>query len=257
VSQAAAAILVIAPGQVEQRQKPDHSPVTAADEAAQEIILSGLSRLLPGVPVVSEEAPRPRGTPVLSGPFVLVDPLDGTREFLAERSEFTVNVAIIVDGRPTAGVIAAPALGLIWRGVVGSGADRLVLAPGSPAHAARERAALHTRRCPSTAMVAAVSRSHLDPQTSAFIARRPDARILTCGSSLKFCRLAEGGADVYPRLAPTSEWDVAAGDALVTAAGGIVVAPSGDRLAYGRVDADFRIPAFIAWGDPKAALSVA
>ena len=252
VSRAAAAIQRIAP-QAAARMKADRSPVTDADEAAEAVILEALARLMPGVPVVSEEAAARATPPRLGARFILVDPLDGTREFLAGLDEFTVNLAIVADGVPAVGIIAAPAQGRIWRGMIGHGAERLDLAAGAAPAAARNVTPLHPRPRPEGGFVAAVSRSHLDPRTAAFVARLPQAEQMACGSSLKFCRLAEGSADVYPRLAPTREWDIAAGHAVLAASGGTVTAPDGAPLAYGRTDEDFRIPGFMAWADPAAA----
>ena len=252
VSSAAAAILAARAGSLDARTKADLSPVTAADHAAEAVILAGLARALPAVPVVSEEAggrPLPAGN---TGSFVLVDPLDGTRELLAGRDEFTVNVAVMTGGRPRIGIVAAPALGVLWRGIEGQGAERLRLSPGAPASAARERTAIRTRPAPPSGLVAAVSRSHLDAETQAFLARLPIAERLACGSALKFCQIAQGAADVYPRLSTTCEWDVAAGHALLAAAGGTVTTPTGTPLHYGRVADNFRIAAFVAWGDPAA-----
>jgi 3'(2'), 5'-bisphosphate nucleotidase len=252
VSAAGAAILAARTASLEVRAKADHSPVTAADHASEAVMLEGISRVLPGVSVVSEEAVMSSPPSDLSGSFVLVDPLDGTRELLAGRDEFTINVAIVNDGRPRLGIIAAPARGILWRGIVGAGAERLLLAAGAPASAARERSAIHTRPCPRSGLVAAVSRSHLDSQTTALLARLPTVQRLACGSAVKFCQLAEGAADVYPRLSTTCEWDVAAGHAILAAAGGMLVTPAGGALAYGRIEAGFRVPAFVAWGDPSA-----
>jgi 3'(2'), 5'-bisphosphate nucleotidase len=245
-ARASAAILAVAPAALNVRAKPDHSPITSADEISQGIILEGLFELMPGVPVVSEEN---RGHAVphdLAPRFVVVDPLDGTRELLAGRDEFTVNIALVSGGSPLMGVVAAPALGLLWRGIVGSGAEQLLLTADGASLIAREPKPIRSRTQPRTAPIAIVSRSHLDPETEAYLARLQIVEKIRCGSALKFCRLAEGSADVYPRLSPTSEWDVAAGHALLAAAGGTVTTPDGGRIRYGQ--ADFRIPAFIAWG---------
>jgi 3'(2'), 5'-bisphosphate nucleotidase len=252
VSAVAAAILAVRAGALDTRTKPDLSPVTAADHAAEAVILEGLARACPGVPVASEEACGQAPPARLADTFILVDPLDGTREFIAGRDEFTVNVALVRRGRPVLGVVAAPALGLVWRGGEGSPSERMRLAPGAPASAAQERAAIRCRALPREGLVAAVSRSHLDVRTRDLLARLPVADEIVCGSALKLCRVAEGAADIYPRLAPTCEWDVAAGHALVAAAGGMVAAPDGTPLPYGRIADNFRIPAFIAWGDPSA-----
>ncbi len=247
-SRAAAAILGVARADLAEREKSDRSPVTAADLASETVILEGLGRLLPDVPVVSEEtANRHPPTPPMAD-FLLVDPLDGTRELLAGRDEFTVNIALVHRGQPRMGVIAAPARGLVWRGIVGRGAERLALSPGAPPENAGEAIAIRTRPQPPRSLVALVSRSHLDQATENYLAQFKPAERISCGSSLKFCRLAEGAADLYPRLAPTSEWDVAAGHAVLVAAGGTVTDPNGEPLIYGR-SKDFRIPAFIARGD--------
>jgi 3'(2'), 5'-bisphosphate nucleotidase len=247
-SEAAAAILAIPRSALAVESKPDNSPVTAADRAADAIICEGLSRLLPGVPVVSEESTK-RSIPTHSGAcFVLVDPLDGTKEFLAKRNEFTINLGLIVDGRPAVGIVGVPALGLIFRGVAGGGAQRLKLVAGAPFELATEIDPISVRACPTDGLVATVSRSHLESATEAFLERYPIIDRLPCGSALKFCRIAEGQADIYPRLAPTSEWDVAGGHALLMAAGGDVTTPEGDAIVYGRANAHFRIPAFVAWG---------
>jgi len=240
VARAAAAILAIAPGALDTRLKADRSPVTAADEAADAVIAQGLARIIPGLPIVSEES---RAPDPLDAIFALVDPLDGTKEFVAGRGEYTVNLAIVADGKPIAGFIAAPALGLIYRGIAGRGAERLGLDP------AIAPVAIRCRRAPDDGLVAAVSRSHLDGATLTFLDRLGVTRRISCGSALKLCRIAEGAADVYPRLSPTSEWDIAAGHAIITAAGGLVTTPSGMPLRYGRAEQDFKVPGFVAWGD--------
>ena len=241
VARAAAAILAIAPAAMATRLKADRTPVTAADEAADRVIAQGLAGILPGLAIVSEESRERASAP--GDTFALVDPLDGTKEFVAGRGEYTVNLAIVTDGAPVAGFIAVPALGLVYRGVVGYGAERLGLDPASPP------VAIRCRRAPAN-LVAAVSRSHPDADSAAFLARLAVGERISCGSALKFCRVAEGVADVYPRLAPTSEWDTAAGHAIVTAAGGVVLTPTGAPLRYGRAEQDFKIPGFVAWGDP-------
>jgi len=234
------------------RSKADGSPVTDADEAVEAVILDGLAKLLPELPVVAEERVASQAPPPLGGTFVLVDPLDGTKEFIAGRDEYTVNLGIVSNSAPVAGIIAAPAQRRLWRGVVGFGAERLALAGGD--FGAVEN--IHTRAWPSAGAVALVSRSHRDPATQPLLSRLPVAATESCGSSLKFCRVAEGSADVYPRFGSTSEWDIAAGHALVVAAGGAVAAPDGRPLAYGRSETNFRVPGFIAWGDPSKVGSV-
>jgi 3'(2'), 5'-bisphosphate nucleotidase len=245
VAKAAAAITAMAADDISMRRKPDGSPVTAADEAAEAVVLDGLARLLPGVPVVAEEQAARTGAPPISSTFVLVDPLDGTKEFLAGRDEYTVNVALVSRGVPVLGIVAAPALGLLWRGA-GDKAERLRL----PDAAAQGAEPIHTRTWPQHGATALVSRSHSDSATDAFLARLPKTQRLACGSSLKFCRIAEGAADIYPRLGRVSEWDIAAGHAVVAAAGGKVTAPNGRPLTYGHAAEGFRVPGFVAWGDP-------
>jgi 3'(2'), 5'-bisphosphate nucleotidase len=233
--------------------KADGSPVTEADLAADRVIANGLRDLAPKIPVLSEERVN-AASPPYRGSFFLIDPLDGTKEFVAGRSEFTVNLALVTRGAPLLGIVGAPALGLIWRGLVGRGAERVRvedrrIGPAEP---------IRTRAMPGHGepWVAAVSRSHGDRASEAFIARRPHALREPLGSAVKFGRLAEGSVDLYPRLAPTSEWDVAAGHAVVTAAGGRVTDPDGGILRFGEGHAaGFIVPGFIAWGDPSAAES--
>jgi 3'(2'), 5'-bisphosphate nucleotidase len=227
------------------RTKADDSPVTAADEAAEATIRDGLARLAPDFPVVSEEEDERDRPAVTGGRLILVDPLDGTRDFIAGRDEYTINIGVLNDGEPVLGVIAAPALGLIWRGVVGVGAERMefdrdgTLAPPT---------AIRARKYVAERCTVMVSRSHLDARTTDYLAGLPHAKLLRSGSAVKFCRLAEGSADIYPRLAPTCDWDVAAGHAILKAAGGVVAAPDGNPIVYGT--AERRIPGFLAWGDP-------
>jgi 3'(2'), 5'-bisphosphate nucleotidase len=245
VARASAAILRVACGAA--RQKADGSPVTDADHASEAIILEGLERLLPGIPVVSEERLGSQQPPALGGSFILVDPLDGTREFIAGLDEYTVNVALIAGGGPIAGIVSAPARGQLWRGIVGRGAQRLRMT----GETCSRPEPIRTRPLPQDGAVALVSRSHQDAATAALLAKLPNVQREACGSSLKFCRLAEGTADIYPRLSPTCEWDIAGGHALVAAAAGLVTAPDESEIAYGRASDNFRVPGFIAWGDPS------
>ena len=246
VAHACAKISALSLAALEPRMKADHSPVTAADEASEALISQGVARVLPGVPVVSEESAGEHHNR-LDGSFLIVDPLDGTREFLAGRDEFTINLAIVTRGVPIAGIIAAPRRGRVWRGVIGEKAERLRLLEDG----ADQVQPIRTRAWPRERAVAAVSRSHFDPATDAFLASLGPIERTASGSAIKFCQVAEGAADVYARLATTCEWDVAAGQALVVAAGGVVKTPQGLSLEYGRVAEHFRVPAFIAWGDAK------
>lgn len=248
--QAGAAILRVNRKVMNVDGKADGSPVTEADIAADHVIGEGLARLFPGIPSLSEERLH-LATPPYVGTLFLIDPLDGTKEFVAGRQEFTVNIALIVDGAPLLGIVGAPALGLIWRGLVGRGAERVELAPDL---SVRRVTPIRTRQAPASGApwTAAVSRSHGDDRTEAFIASRPGAVRQEFGSALKFCRVAEGQADIYPRLAPTCEWDVAAGHAVVVAAGGKVTDTFGKALRFGGNREDFIVPEFIAWGDRAA-----
>jgi 3'(2'), 5'-bisphosphate nucleotidase len=244
VARACAKISALSQEELVPRMKVDHSPVTAADEASEALIVEGVGRLLPDIPVVSEESANQHHNR-LDGSFLVVDPLDGTREFLAGRDEFTVNLAIVTRRVPIGGIIAAPKRGLVWRGIVGEKAERLRLLKDG----ADQAQPIHTRVWPRERAVAAVSRSHFDMTTNTFLASLGPIERSPSGSAIKFCQIAEGAADVYPRLATTCEWDVAAGQALVVAAGGAVKTPQGLPLEYGRVAEHFRVPAFIAWGD--------
>jgi 3'(2'), 5'-bisphosphate nucleotidase len=250
VVRAGAAILAVNRLAMKIDGKVDGSPVTEADLAADRIIGEGLARLAPDIPALSEERVHLAKPPYV-GSFFLIDPLDGTKEFVAGRDEFTVNLALVTNGTPLLGIIGAPALGLIWRGLVGRGAERLTTAEGG------ERVAepIHTRPLPRRGepWIVAVSRSHGDSRSEAFIDARPGAIRAKLGSAVKFGRVAEGGADIYPRLAPTCEWDVAAGHAVVTAAGGKITDGQGADLKFGEGREGFIVPEFIAWGDPGAA----
>jgi 3'(2'), 5'-bisphosphate nucleotidase len=249
VVKAGEAILAVNRSAMKVHGKDDGSPVTEADLAADRVIAEGLAQIAPGVPVLSEERVQ-AAKPPFRGSFFLVDPLDGTKEFVAGRPEYTVNVALVTEGTPLLGIIGAPAFGWLWRGLVGRGAGRVRLSEkGLDAPEP-----IHTRRAPSRGepWIAAVSRSHGDATTEAFIDARPGAVRVKLGSAVKFGRLAEGAADIYPRLGPTSEWDVAAGCAVVTAAGGKVTDADGRALRFGERAHGFIVPAFIAWGDPSA-----
>jgi len=244
---AGSAILAVNRNAMRVEGKLDGSPVTEADLASDRIIGEGLAQLLPDVPVLSEERVQ-FASPPYRGSFILVDPLDGTKEFMAGRDEFTVNLALVTNGVPLLGIIGAPALGLLWRGLVGRGAERLRLDQAGRGTAEP----IHTRPAPRRGepWIAAVSRSHGDPRSEAFIDSRPGVIRQIIGSAVKFGRVAEGVADIYPRLSPTREWDVAAGHAVVTAAGGKVTAADGSPLRFGEGREGFIVAAFIAWGDP-------
>jgi 3'(2'), 5'-bisphosphate nucleotidase len=250
VIRAGEAILAVDRSAMKVDGKGDGSPVTEADLAADHVIVEGLARLAPRISLLSEERVH-LAKPPYKDSFFLIDPLDGTKEFVAGRDEFTVNVALVTHGAPLLGIVSAPALGLIWRGIVGRGAERLTLRDGMVA----EATSIKTRPCPprGAEWTVAVSRSHGDERTEAFIAGRGGAIRSVLGSAVKFGRVAEGQVDIYPRLSPTSEWDVAAGHAVVVAAGGKVTDSHGRPLHFGLGREDFLVPEFIAWGDPAAA----
>ncbi|MGY3617389.1 3'(2'),5'-bisphosphate nucleotidase CysQ [Bradyrhizobium sp. USDA 10063] len=249
VIRAGEAILAVDRSSMKVEGKSDGSPVTEADLAADRIIVEGLATLAPNVTSLSEERTR-LARPPYRGSFFLIDPLDGTKEFVAGRNEFTVNLALVTEGTPLLGIVGAPALGVIWRGIVGRGAERLIVRDGAPPVVEPIRTRPRPPR--EKPWTVAVSRSHGDARTEAFIAERGGAVRAELGSAVKFGRVAEGKVDIYPRLSPTSEWDVAAGHAVVAAAGGKITDSQGAALRFGLRD-DFIVPEFIAWGDPAAA----
>lgn len=220
------------------REKADGSPVTLADEAAEAVILPALRALTPEIPVVSEEEAAQGLAPTSVGArFWLVDPLDGTKEFLSGNGEFTVNIALIEDGRPVLGVVVAPALGETY-----AGADGEAFLTDS----AGERR-IQCRRPPAEGETVVGSRSHGDAAAmEAFLKGRRVAAFRAAGSSLKLCLIARGEADLYPRLGTTMEWDIAAGHAVLAAAGGGVATLDGAPFTYGKPD--FRNPHFVAFG---------
>jgi len=218
--------------------KSDSSPVTAADAAAEKVILDALRSLTPSIPIVAEEAVAGGDIPeVGDGMFWLVDPLDGTREFISRNGEFTVNVALIDERRPVVGVVLAPALETLWWGALGHGAAR---------RDASATTAIEARLIPQDQAVAVASRSHRDAETDRWLAEMAISETVAFGSSLKFCAVAEARADYYPRFGTTMEWDTAAGHAVLLAAGGRVLTVDGDPLTYAKPD--FRNPGFIAYG---------
>jgi 3'(2'),5'-bisphosphate nucleotidase len=225
--------------------KEDSSPVTAADHAAEAIILEHLARVAPGIPVVAEESVAAGRIPRVGREFILVDPLDGTKEFIARRGDFTVNIALIRDGAPVLGVVFAPANSQLFVGnVEGGSAFRSAQKP-DPAHSAPLEA-IRVRTPPARGLTAVASRSHNNRDTDNYLARNNVIDRVSVGSSLKFCLVAAGEADVYPRLGPTMEWDTAAGHAVLAAAGGKVSTLEGTPLQYGKPQ--FRNPSFIASG---------
>ncbi|MGD9806477.1 MAG: 3'(2'),5'-bisphosphate nucleotidase CysQ [Hyphomicrobiaceae bacterium] len=229
--------------------KADESPVTAADREAEAILLTALAEIAPDIPVIAEEAVSDGRVPAIGRTFFLVDPLDGTREFINKRGEFTVNVALIEDGQPVLGIVYAPAVGELYATLEPGVASFARLTPGSSERRASDCAFQPIQvRVPGLGLTAVASRSHKSPETEAFLERYTIAERRDSGSSLKFCTVARGEADIYPRLAPTMEWDIAAGHAVLVAAGGAVTTPDGGPLRYGKTDSGFRNGYFVAWG---------
>ena len=223
--------------------KQDASPVTAADHGAEAIILEHLARVAPGVPVIAEEEVAAGRIPKVAAEFFLVDPLDGTKEFIAKRGDFTVNIALIRDGLPVLGVVFAPANKKLFAGDVAAGQAFGSAQKPDISHRA-ERTAIQVRQPPTRGLTAVASRSHSNKETEAYLARANVVDTVSVGSSLKFCLVAAGEADLYPRLGPTMEWDTAAGHAVLAAAGGKVLTLEGMPLRYGKPE--FRNPSFIA-----------
>jgi 3'(2'), 5'-bisphosphate nucleotidase len=225
--------------------KADASPVTAADHAAEAIILRHLAAVAPGIPVIAEESVTAGHIPQTAGEFFLVDPLDGTKEFIHRRGDFTVNIALIRDRAPALGVVYAPATSRLFSGNVGSGKAEQ---SDQDAYAATraERKVISVRAVPAAGITAVASRSHRSPETDSYLSQYTVANLTSVGSSLKFCLVAAGEADLYPRLGPTMEWDTAAGHAVLVAAGGTVIADDASPLRYGKPE--FRNSSFIASG---------
>lgn len=247
--QAGAAIMPYYRADPEVTHKADASPLTAADAAAEQVIHDGLAAMTPAVPVVAEERAAAHGLPEgAATTFWLVDPLDGTKEFVGERDEFTVNIALIQAGKPVLGVVFVPALDLLYWGQPGRGAQR-VDADGSAWD-------LMVRMAPADGLTVVASRSHgTGDRLEDLLAHYTVAHRRSIGSSLKFCLLAEGAADLYPRFGDTMEWDTAAAHAVLSAAGGrLVAAADGKALTYGKPG--FANPAFVALGDPDLTIPV-
>lgn len=225
------------------QHKSDDSPLTRADLAANQVIVDGLSALPLQVPVLTEEAVEDFAGPDADGRYWLVDPLDGTKEFIQRNGEFSVNIALIEQGRPRLGVVHAPVLGITWLGAEGIGAYRIE-ADG------RRRPIRVSRHVAGTPWKVLGSRSHLGPHTLAWMAALGHYELIRMGSSIKLCLVAEGAADLYPRLGPTCLWDTAAAHAVVNAAGGRLLTPDGEELSY--ADPATRLnPHFIVYGGSR------
>jgi 3'(2'), 5'-bisphosphate nucleotidase len=222
---AGAAIMQVYANGFDIEHKADDSPVTSADLAAHRLIVQGLSELTPDIPVLSEESAQlPWETRRQWQRYWLVDPLDGTREFIKRNGEFSVNIALIEEGLPVFGVVQAPVTGVVWHGTRGDKAYRRV---------GEQQSLIATQVPPASPLRVAASRSHRSARTEELLARMGEIELVAQGSSLKFCRIAEGTLDVYPRLGPTSEWDTAAGQCVLEAAGGVLLAAdSGEPFRY-------------------------
>jgi 3'(2'), 5'-bisphosphate nucleotidase len=242
-------------GDIKVDDKADLSPVTEADRLSETLILEGLRSHFPAIPCVAEEEMSGGHVPAsLGGAFFLVDPLDGTREFINRHADFTVNIALVRDGVPVVGVVYAPCTKRFFSGRPGL-AECLEI---SPEGEVTGRKPIHVRPG-SVPLTIVASRSHRTPETDAFIRKVEAAEIVSVGSSLKFCLVACGEADVYPRFGRTMEWDTAAGDAVLRSAGGSVATTDGRPLLYGKRnqagDTDFANPHFIASGSAASYLA--
>lgn len=224
----------------EARAKADRSPVTEADERAEALIVAALRRIDPDTLIVGEEACEADGKPDIEARFWLIDPLDGTRSFLDGGADYSVNIGLVENGVPVFGIVMAPRSGTIWAGAEGIGAWRYDGDDVRP---------IHCRALPPRPVVV-TSRSHNDERTMNYVASIANADVKPSGSSLKFCMIAEGEADIYPRYGPTSEWDTAAAHAVLLAAGGAMVDEAGAPFRYGK-PAYLNGP-FLAIGDPSA-----
>jgi 3'(2'), 5'-bisphosphate nucleotidase len=227
------------------RTKTDNSPVTEADEKAEAIIVAGLKKSWPTIPVIAEEAAAAGRIPEFENQFFLVDPLDGTKEFLSRNGEFTVNIALIENGKPILGVVYAPAINQMFWGEINVGSARAQITPTENIATAKWQA-IKVRALPADGATILASRSHRDDATDAYLATLNVKQIIGAGSSLKFCTIAAGDADIYPRFGRTMEWDTAAGHAVLAAAGGKVCEADGAPLLYGKRERGFDNPAFIA-----------
>ncbi len=240
---AARAIMQVYEGEFAVQHKDDDSPLTAADLAAHRCIVAGLAALSPSIPVLSEESAQdvPAALRRQWPRMWLVDPLDGTREFVKRNGEFTVNIALVDEGEPVLGVVQAPVTGALWHGQRGRGAFR---------REGDRDIGIRSRKPATAPLRVAASRSHRDARTEQVLSRMGDIEPVGVGSSLKFCRLAEGSMDAYPRFGPTSEWDTGAGQCVLEAAGGVVLDPQGRPLRYNQRDTILNGP-FMALGDPS------
>lgn len=244
-ARAALPVMEVYASDFEALSKEDRSPVTLADTRAEAVICEALQRLLPGVPVIAEERFSSGDRPLPAAEFLLVDPVDGTREFINRNGEFTLNIALVSGHVPVAGAVYAPVHGRMFMG--GATARGAHILPGMDSVSGLVEP-IRVRPRPQSGGVATISRSHADADTMAVLAREGITETLSAGSSLKFCLIAEGRADLYPRFGPTMEWDTAAGHAVLAAAGGSVTCVDGSPFVYGKYAKGYRNTAFIARG---------
>lgn len=248
---AGSAILEVKRFGIQAEAKSDGSPVTAADLAANAVILEGLSTLLPGIPLITEEGDD--GLRVLANPdddFLLIDPLDGTREFVSGDPDYTVNIAYVRGRRPVVGIVHMPETGLSW-----VGDSRSAPHMAWQIDQTDDWQMIQTRGA-GDALAVLASRSHQDPATEAFLKTVRVSELVRRGSSLKFCLIAAGQGDLYPRFGPTMEWDTAAGDGVLTAAGGAMLDLNGQAFLYGKIQEECRNCGFMAMGDPRLAATI-
>lgn len=222
-------IMEIRSGNLGIQVKGDSSPVTIADQEAEKIILKDIKSVAPEIPIIAEESVSAGEIPETKERFWLVDPLDGTKEFIGGGTDFTVNIALIENGEPTFGIIYVPATGKLYTGIAN---EKAVLQDVTDGIIAPEEQPVSIRQVPADGMTAVASKSHMDENTANFLKEHNIDNTVSVGSSLKFCIVATGGADIYPRFGPTMEWDIAAGHAILKAAGGTVTNPDGTPFEY-------------------------
>ncbi len=237
-------------------RKADASPVTAADQEAEIILLKALALAAPSIAVVAEESSAAGHVANIGASFFLVDPLDGTKEFIKKNGDFTINIGLITDGRPVYGLVYAPAMHQLYVTIGDGHAVETIIAPSSEVCSLRacQVQRLRTRAAPPAGLTALESRSHRSDATDAFMKSMPIAEVRAAGSSIKFCLIARGEADLYPRIGPTCEWDTAAAHAVLNAAGGCVLQVDGSPFVYGKAAQKYLNPHFVAWGRAPSAV---
>jgi 3'(2'), 5'-bisphosphate nucleotidase len=246
---AGALIMQVYSTEFDVERKDDSSPVTEADEKAEALILKGLAAADPDLPVIAEESASAGHLPEHGYRFALVDPLDGTREFVNRNGQFTVNIAVIEHGKPVMGVVYAPALNRLFVAEDPATAWQAEVKPGEPVPASDARLPMQIRKAPQEGLTAIASKSHRSKETDAFLDRFNIAEVISAGSSLKLCMVGAGEADLYPRMGRTMEWDTAAGQAVAEAAGAVVLTEDGAPLRYGKTERGYDNPHFIVYGD--------